>query len=92
MVSVRAVPAHDELHHEGESLVLLDGQVQRVSALGTTIRRACSSGPLALEALAELLEQEFGPPPQGSTLELTRRALDDLVAAGLLEVLPAPGH
>lgn len=96
-MSVRAVAAHDELHHEGESLVLVDGQVHRVSALGTTIRRAAADGPRSVEALTEVLEEEFGTPPEGSAHELTRRAVDALVAAGLLEVVeeqdaPGPGQ
>ncbi|AXH96510.1 hypothetical protein [Ornithinimicrobium avium] len=87
MVRVRAVLAHDELHHEGESLVLVDGQVHRVSALGTTIRRHAAVGVATLDELATALEDEFGTPPEGSAQELTRRAVETLVAAGLLEVL-----
>lgn len=84
MVRVRTVVAHDELHHDGESLVLVAGQVHRVSAVGTTIRARAGSG-ICLDALAEVLEEEFGTPPEGSATELTRRAVDALVAAGLLE-------
>lgn len=84
MVSYRSVPAHDELHRDGESLVLLDGQVQRVSALGTAIRRRAVA-TATLEELAAALEAEFGAPPAGDLLTLTRRAADDLVSAGLLE-------
>lgn len=88
MVSYRSVPAHDELHRDGESLVLLDGQVQRVSALGTAIRRLAL--PTAtLGELAAALEQEFGAPPAGDLLAVTRQAADDLVAAGLLERVEA---
>lgn len=86
MVRVRSVPAHDELHHEGESLVLVDGQVHRVSALGTAIRRRAVE-PATLEELAQALEEEFGAPPEGSAVELTQGAVDTLVAAGLLQVV-----
>jgi hypothetical protein len=86
VVRVRAVVAHDELHRGGESLVLLDGQLHRVSALGTLLReRAC--GPVTLEELAATLEEAFGTPPEGTALTLTRQAVETLVAAGLLEAV-----
>lgn len=84
MVTVRAVVAHDELHRGGESLVLLDGQVHRVSALGTLLRER-ATGPVTLEDLAAALEERFGAPPQGRALDLTREAVDALLGAGLLE-------
>lgn len=85
-MSVRTVVAHDELHRDGESLVLLDGQVHRVSALGTMIRER-AGGPITLEELAGALEEAFGAPPEGTALELTRQAVDALVAVGLVEVV-----
>jgi hypothetical protein len=84
VVSVRTVVGHDELHRDGESLVLLDGRVHRVSALGTLVRER-ASGPVTLEELAAALEAAFGPPPEGTVLDLTRQAVDTLLAAGLLE-------
>lgn len=88
MVRVRAVPAHDELHVGGESLVLVAGTVHRVSALGTLIR-TCALDPVSLDELARALEEAFGAPAEGTTLEQTRVAVDTLLAAGLLE--PADG-
>lgn len=81
---VRTVPAHDELHHEGESLVLVDGQVRRVSPLGTVIRASAVEGATLAE-LATVLEETFGAPAEGDALEITRQALDTLLEAGLLE-------
>lgn len=86
-MSYRAVPAHDELHRDGESLVLHDGQVQRVSAVGTAIR-ALTTSPLALDDLAAALAGQFGAPPEGDVVEVTREAAETLVRAGLLERLP----
>lgn len=83
VTGVRSVPAHDELHHEGESLVLMDGEVRRVSPIGTTIRTLAADG-IAVEDLARALEEEYGIPPEGEVLELTRRAVSDLLEAGLL--------
>lgn len=86
MVTWRAVPAHDELRRDGESLVLVDGRVQRVSALGTAIR-SLAAQPVGEDVLARALEAQFGPPPEDDLLTLTRTALADLVSAGLLERL-----
>lgn len=86
MVTWRTVPAHDELHRGGESLVLADGRVQRVSALGTAIR-SLAAQPVGEDVLARALEAEFGTPPEGDLLSLTQAALADLVRAGLLERL-----
>lgn len=83
MTGVRTVPAHDELHDEGESLVLMDGEVRRVSPIGTTIRALAADG-IEVEDLARALEEEYGIPPEGDALELTRRAVSDLLEAGLL--------
>lgn len=84
---VRTVPAHDELHRDGESLVLVDGQVQRVSLLGTMIRELADEG-IGVEELAGVLEARFGAPADGSTLDLTRAAVRALVDAGLLAASP----
>lgn len=83
-VTYRRVPAHDELHHEGESLVLIDGEVKRISALGTSLR-GLTDEPRTLAELTEALVREFGAPPDGSADEVTRQAVDALVDAGLLE-------
>ncbi|MFK5646002.1 hypothetical protein ACI3ET_05690 [Ornithinimicrobium sp. LYQ121] len=80
---VRAVVAHDELHRDGESLVLLDGQVHRVSALGTMIRDRARHGA-SVEELAAALEEEFGRPTGGTALELTTGAVQTLLDVGLL--------
>lgn len=87
-MTYRSVPGHDELHRHGESLVLLDGMVQRVSALGTAVR-ARAVEPVTVEAVAAALEEEFGAPPEDGTVEMTQRSLDVLVEAGLLERLGA---
>ena len=80
---VRAVTAHDELHRDGESLVLVDGQVHRVSALGTLIRSRARGGA-SVEELAVALEEEFGRPTEGTTLHLTAGAVETLLEVGLL--------
>lgn len=85
---LRTVPAHDELHKDGESLVLLDGQVRRMSPIGTVIRASAQQGA-TVERLAEVLEEIFGVPEDGDALSLTRTAVRTMLAEGLLEELPA---
>lgn len=79
----RTQPAHDELHRDGESLVLLDGEVKRVSPLGTLIRERARHG-VTLTELAGALEEAFGLPPEGDITEVTAAAVNDLMGAGLL--------
>ena len=80
---VRTVPAHDELAGDGESLVLIDGLVRRVSLIGTAIRDIAAAG-ITFDDLVVALEEEFGTPTEGSAVDLTRRAVEDLLEAGLL--------
>lgn len=80
---VRTVPAHDELHHEEESLVLLDGQVRRISPIGTVIRTSAAQGAAVAE-LAVVLEELFGTPEAGDALDLTGAAVQTMLAEGLL--------
>lgn len=86
MVTVRTVPGHDELEHGGESLVLIEGQVRRVSLVGTVIRSRARRGATT-EQLAEALVERFGAPPDGDAAELTRQAVGTLLEAGLLETV-----
>lgn len=86
---VRTVPAHDELHHQGESLVLLDGQVRRISPIGTVIRASAVHGA-TVEELASILEDRFGAPENGDVRELTRSAVHTMLDEGLLEELRPP--
>ena len=85
-VTYRRVEGHDELHHEGESLVLIDGEVKRISALGTSLRRLTVE-PRSLAELTQGLVEEYGAPPEGSAEDVTRGAIAALVDAGLLERL-----
>lgn len=85
---VRTVPAHDELHQDGESLVLLDGRLRRVSPVGTAIRGYAMDGA-DLDELARVLDELFGTPEHGDLAGLTRAAVAALLAEGLLEPVPA---
>lgn len=83
MTGVLTVPVHDELHEGGESLVLIDGQVRRLSLIATSIRQLAAEG-IAVEELAAALGEEYGIPEGADVLDLTRRAVGDLLEAGLL--------
>lgn len=88
---VWTVPAHDELHRGGESLVLLDGQVRRVCALGTVIRERALKGA-SLHELAAELDACVGAPPGGDTEVLARETVLALLEAGLLSSTPPPAR
>lgn len=82
---VRTVPAHDELHGEEGSLVLVDGRAQLLSLVGALVRDAARDGA-AVADVAAYLESEIGAPPEGEVLDLTLDAVRALVAAELLTV------
>lgn len=82
---VRAVRVADEVVREGRSVVLLDSQVLEVSEIGTAVR-ALAPGWTGVEEVAGRLEEEFGAPEGGATLEHTVTLLRELAAAGLVEL------
>lgn len=84
---VWTVPAHDELHRDGEALVLHEGEVRRISPLGAVIRERASAGASLAELSAEL-EESLGAPPGGDAAALTREAVTVLLDAGLLSTAP----
>lgn len=83
-MKVKASVVHDQIVVSGESIVLLDGEVIRLSELATTIlaetNEWCDVGELAVR-----LERRFGPAPDGvGTLSATQSALRDLEQNGLI--------
>lgn len=84
---VRAVPVQDQVERDGESVVLLDGQVLHLSALATAVRAACIDW-VPLSELAHRLAEQFGAPEQGIA-DATRALVDELVEVG---VVTTHGH
>ncbi|HBX82044.1 MAG: PqqD family peptide modification chaperone [Propionibacteriaceae bacterium] len=82
-MKVLRIPVADMLEHDGELLVLTDSTLLRLPELGARLLTACEE-PRTVAELADLLEQIFGPPEEGSTLEATQTAVTALRGAGLL--------
>lgn len=81
---VRCEPL-DVLAVDGEALVLLaPDQVVRLSPIAATIYTLTTSAT-APDDLAFAVEQTFGAPEHGQTLDALREILASLVAAGLLD-------
>ena len=83
-VSVRARTVLDRVDHEGECVVLVGDQVVRLSALATALLDACPDWR-EVDWLADRLDQEFGPPPDGDSRAATRILLAELAGLGLVE-------
>lgn len=82
----RRVPVQDEVVRDGESVVLLDRQVIRLSALGTTLLELCGQWRGVGELAAELAER-FGAPPEGAdATAMTEAALRALHQQGLVDL------
>jgi len=75
----------DALEIDGEALLLLPpDQVVRLSPIATTIFEEAAHG-MSQDALATVVEERFGRPADGGTVDALRGILDGLVAAGVLE-------
>ncbi|MCK0112899.1 hypothetical protein MWU75_12190 [Ornithinimicrobium sp. F0845] len=80
---VRSVTVLDEVVRGDEAVVLVGGQVLRVSALAHSLREFATDW-IGLEELGDRLAQRHGAPP-GDAVELLRTVITDLEAAGLVE-------
>jgi hypothetical protein len=84
-VKVRRLGVDDRVDRDGEAVVLVGDHVVRLSALATALLDAATDW-VDEEELAAVLVAGFGDPPDGAGAgELTRRAVDDLAAQGLVE-------
>ncbi|MBK9158478.1 MAG: hypothetical protein WAV45_06650 [Propionibacteriaceae bacterium] len=82
-MKVVRIPVADMLEHDGELLVLTESTLLRLPELGARLLAACEV-PRTVAELADLLEQRFGRPESGSTLEATQTAVYALREAGLI--------
>jgi hypothetical protein len=86
-VRVRRVPFLDEYAEGGESAVLVGDRVFVLSELATTILAAIGHETVSVDAVAGVLEEAFGAPPDGTDVSAaTAAAVQELVAQGLLEI------
>jgi hypothetical protein len=82
---VRRVAVTDRFVEDGESVVLVDHAVIRLSALPTAILEAIATWT-EVDDLAAMLERQFGPPPDGGdSSAATERTLRELHERGLIE-------
>ena len=82
----RRVPVQDEVIRDGESVVLLDRQVIRLSAIGTTLLELTGDWR-ELDELTLDLTDRFGQPPEGfDATAMTEEALQALNGQGLVEL------
>ena len=81
---VRATPVLDEVIRGKEAVVLVDGQILRVSALAHSLR-ALAPDWTELAVVAQGLTMQHGE-PDGDPQELLAPVVADMVDAGLLLV------
>lgn len=68
----------------GRLLVWTPGRIHEVAGMGELVWDVLGEGSLTTERLAEILEDEIGPPPTGNTMDAILPALTELVDAGIL--------
>lgn len=85
-MKVRRRPAADVLVRDGETAVLVDGTIVRLSELSSLLYAECSTEKTSTE-LSQCLETAFGAPPDLPALEATERAIEEMVAHGVLELV-----
>lgn len=81
---VRRTPFVDELHHEGECVVLLEDTAVRLGGLAPLVLDLCDEWRTVAD-LAHSLVEAYGPPPEGDVQVIVRDAVDALVGAGVVE-------
>ncbi|MFT4264822.1 MAG: hypothetical protein QM572_15665 [Nocardioides sp.] len=83
-MTVALRPLDDLLVDGDRCAVMIDAHVVVLSELATTIVLALRESPASVDTLSEVLVTAYGDP--GDALTLTRTAVDDLAAHGIVEV------
>lgn len=81
---VRRTPFVDELHHDGECVVLLEDTAVRLGGLAPLVLDLCDEWRTVSDLSTRLVEA-YGPPPEGDVEVIVREAVDALVEAGVVE-------
>lgn len=82
---LRRAPVADEVTRDGETVVMLGGQVILLSPLASAVWQWMSeSAAVAASQLVDLLVDRFGVPDGVDPEIATEAVVDDLVAVGLL--------
>ena len=85
-MKVRRRPAADVLVRDGETAILVDSTIVRLSELSTLLYAECSTEKTSAQ-LSRSLETEFGAPPDLPALEATEQVIEEMVAHGVLELV-----
>ena len=84
-MKVRRAAMTDRFVDDGESVVLVDHMVVRLSALPTAILESAATWTEVAD-LAAMLERQFGPPPDGlDAVAAAERTVRELRDQGLIE-------
>jgi hypothetical protein len=82
-VKVQRCEVTDELTRDGETALLVDGLLVRLSELSAMVY-AFAEEPVEVGHLAHLLESYFGEPEGRTSLDATKDAVADLIRHGTL--------
>lgn len=86
-MKVRRREATDVLTRDGETALLIDDTVLRLSDLSAAIYDL-SENVIAMNRLARALETRFGAPATSTSLEATEQAVAELIRHGVLAQVP----
>ena len=90
MSMIQSSPVADTLDVDGEVIVLFGTTIARLSPLGAAILELTTK-PTTVDDVASALEEQFGRPPSGTTLNATLAAVAELEARGALVQLSDAG-
>jgi hypothetical protein len=82
-VKVQRCQVTDELTRDGETALLVDGLLVRLSELSALVY-ALTEKPVEIGHLAHALESQFGAPEGRAALDATQDAVADLIRHGIL--------
>lgn len=89
--SVVAARVDDILERDGEALVLCGSELSLLSPVAATSVVKAAASPLTVAELADVLLDEFGPPPEGDPSIAVRGVLSSLLERGIVDV-SHPNH
>jgi len=82
-VKVQRLKVTDELTRDGETALLVDGLLVRLSELSALVY-ALTEEPVEVRRLAHALESHFGAPEGRTSFDATQDAVAELVRHGIL--------
>ena len=85
-MKARRLPVADRVERDGESVVLVDRQVVRLSTLATALLELCRDWATAPELARGLLDRVGEPPDGVDPVVATESALATLRDQGLVEL------